>query len=222
MKVEEVMIHRRYIRALDIDLPPERLLHDLLESKHTRLPVFEGLQENIIGIVHTRDVFRAWSQRDTDGLEVDIVRKVMLPPRFIPLHTPLSDQLHRFREERNHVALIVDEYGNLEGLITLEDILEEIVGQIEDEHDDRMQAVTHEADGSILVPARMTVRDLNRAMGWHLPTDHANTIGGLLLRAAGEIPDIGVPIAVDSVIMEVLSKDYHRLLKIRIRPCKND
>ncbi len=168
MTVEEVMIHRKNIAMLDADQPTRDLIMQALASPHTRLPLYRGDKEEIIGILHAKDLLRATAPLRGELDDVDL-KAILREPWFIPETTPLQDQLDAFLRKRSHFALVIDEYGALQGLVTLEDIIEEIVGDIRDEHDVPVQGVRPQPDGSVNVDGWVTVRDLNRARGWSLP-----------------------------------------------------
>src|SRR6201999_2174793 len=180
MDVSQVMVHRMNIVLLDADLPPRELVAEALEAPHTRLPLYRDDPENIIGVLHAKDLLKALAEADggLDALDIAAIRR---DAWFIPDTTNLKDQLNAFLKARNHFALVVDEYGALQGLVTLEDILEEIVGDIEDEHDIVLPGVRPGPEGSVMVDGSVTIRDLNRAMNWDLPDDEAVTVAGLLI-----------------------------------------
>ena len=190
--VDEIMRHRRETEMIDADLAPEEIVSLMLASSHSRLPVYRGSDENILGVVHAKDLLREVERlghihatHDQAMAALDVV-KVAMKPYFIPDTTTLDEQMREFLKRRTHFALVVDEYGTLQGLITLEDILEEIVGEITDEFDlvDKSNALKRADDGSYLVEGAMTIRDLNRATDWALPDDEANTVAGLVIHEA--------------------------------------
>jgi Mg2+/Co2+ transporter CorB len=192
MDVSEVMVHRKGISMIDVELSPREILTAALDSTHSRLPLYRDEPENIVGVLHAKDLLQAIA--DADGrLETLDVIAIMRPPWFIPETTSLKEQLAAFLKRQSHFALVVDEYGALQGLVTLEDILEEIVGEIEDEHDVVVSGVrpSIEGDGSVMVDGSVTIRDLNRAMNWDLPDEEAVTVAGLLIHEARRIPDVG-------------------------------
>ncbi|NDW43914.1 HlyC/CorC family transporter [Ruegeria sp. PrR005] len=223
--VEEIMLHRSNILMLDADAEPEAILAQCLESPHTRLPVYRGEQENIIGVVHAKDLFRAMYAQvgGTDGntrrLKDFDITKVATAPYFVPETTTLDDQMRAFLRMRSHFALVVDEYGSLRGLITLEDILEEIVGEITDEFDLESETpVTRSEDGQFVVEGATTIRDLNRALDWTLPDDEANTVAGLVIHEAQMIPTIGQVFAFHGFRFEVTGREGNRITELKIRP----
>jgi len=222
--VEEIMLHRSGIEMIDAALPPQDILAQILESPRTRLPLFSGEPENIIGVIHAKDLLRAMhkllggEQTDTKGIAAFDVRKVSMPPYFVPETTTLDDQMRNFLKRKTHFALVVDEYGALQGLITLEDILEEIVGEIADEFDDHEEdQIEATSDGAYIVDGAMTIRDLNRAHDWNLPDDEANTVAGLVIHEAQLIPIEGQVFSFHGFRFEVLSKEENRLATLKIR-----
>jgi Mg2+/Co2+ transporter CorB len=190
MDVSEVMVHRKQIAMIDADLSPREILAVALESAHSRLPLYRGDPENIVGVLHAKDLLQAIADADGKLASLD-VPAIMRAPWFIPETTSLKDQLAAFLKRQTHFALVVDEYGALQGLVTLEDILEEIVGEIEDEHDVVLPGVRPAGDGSVKVDGSVTIRDINRALNWDLPDEEAVTVAGLLIHEARRIPDVG-------------------------------
>ncbi len=190
MDVGEVMVHRKAISMIDGDMSPREIVAAALDSAHSRLPIYRKDPENIVGLLHAKDLLRAISEADGRIDRVDLAA-IIRPAWFIPETTSLKDQLAAFLKRRTHFALVVDEYGVLQGLVTLEDILEESVGEIDDEHDVVVPGVRPGPDGSVVVDGSVTIRDLNRAMNWSLPDDEAVTVAGLLLHEAQRIPEVG-------------------------------
>lgn len=168
------------MRAINADDPPETCVREILESPFTRLPLWRGSADNIIGVVHSKDLLRALAEPNVEPETLDIV-KIAQKPWFVPDSTNLKDQLNAFLRRKLHLAIVVDEYGQVQGLVTLEDILEEIVGDIADEHDIDIQGVRQEPDGSIVVDGSVPIRDLNRALDWSLPDEEATTVAGLVI-----------------------------------------
>ncbi|NRP11782.1 HlyC/CorC family transporter [Aliiroseovarius crassostreae] len=219
--VEEIMLHRSKIEMIDADAPALDVLEQILASPHTRLPVYRGEQENIIGVLHAKDLSRAMYAFQSSGKSLDDfdVMQVVMEPYFIPETTTLDDQMRQFLHRHTHFALVVDEYGSLEGLITLEDILEEIVGEITDEFDSAdEEEITRTPDGHYLIDGAMTIRDLNRARDWQLPDDEANTIAGLVIHEAQMIPSEGQVFSFHGFRFEVLRRDGNRIAELKIRP----
>ncbi|GGH19216.1 Mg2+ and Co2+ transporter CorB, contains DUF21, CBS pair, and CorC-HlyC domains [Cribrihabitans marinus] len=223
--VEEIMLHRSNIQMIDANAEPEEILQQCLQSPHTRLPVYRDEPENIIGVVHAKDLFRAMYNQvgGTDGdssrLRNFDISRVSNAPYFVPETTTLDDQMRAFLRMRSHFALVVDEYGSLQGLITLEDILEEIVGEITDEFDpDSELQVQRTEDGHFLVDGAMTIRDLNRANDWSLPDEEANTVAGLVIHEAQMIPTVGQVFSFHNFRFEVTTRDGNRVTGLKIRP----
>jgi Mg2+/Co2+ transporter CorB len=217
MDVGEVMVHRKEIDTVDADLTPREILAAALASGHSRLPLYRDEPENIVGVLHNKDLLQAIADADGRIDAVDIAG-IIREPWFVPETTSLKDQLAAFLQRRTHFALVVDEYGALQGLLTLEDILEEIVGEIEDEHDVAVSGVTAAEDGSVSVDGSVTIRDLNRAMNWDLPDDEAVTVAGLLIAEARRIPEAGQTFTFHQHRFSVLERKVNRITKLRIWP----
>ncbi len=223
--VEEIMLHRSQIEMLDADLPPDELLAAVLNSPHTRLPLYKDQRENVVGVIHAKDLLRAVNRflREGDGKldsasDLDVL-KVSMKPYFIPETTPLNEQMREFLKRRSHFALVVDEYGDLRGLVTLEDILEEIVGEITDEMDPKAQKQIQAVEGGdYIVDGAMTIRDLNRETDWLLPDDEANTIAGLVIHEAQTIPEEGQIFAFHGFRFEVMARKDNRIMRLKVRP----
>ncbi|MVO14367.1 HlyC/CorC family transporter [Parasedimentitalea huanghaiensis] len=223
--VDEIMLHRSKIEMIDAANDPHAILEQCLNSPYTRLPLFRDEPENIIGVVHAKDLLREMYTKiggpegDAAALRDFQISGVAKPPYFIPETTTLDDQMRQFLRQRAHFALVVDEYGSLQGLITLEDILEEIVGEITDEFDTATETpVEKTADGNFLVDGAMTIRDLNRATEWTLPDDEANTVAGLVIHEAQMIPTIGQVFSFHGFRFEVTDRAGNRVTGIKIRP----
>jgi Mg2+/Co2+ transporter CorB len=215
--VSDVMHHRQDIEMIDADLPPQKIVETVVGSPYTRLPLWRGEPENVIGVLHAKALLRQVEAARDDLSRIN-VEEISAPPWFIPESTSLLDQLRAFRRRREHFALVVDEYGSLMGVVTLEDILEEIVGDISDEHDIVPVGVRPQADGSFLVDGRVTIRNLNRRFEWRLPDDEAATIAGLVIQIAKVIPDPGRVFRFNGFRFEVVRRRGNRLTAIRITP----
>jgi len=217
MDVSQVMVHRMSIHMIDADLPARELVDAVLESSHTRVPLYRHDPENIVGVLHAKDLLQALAAADgkIDGLAID---KILREAWFIPETTNLKDQLNAFLRKQSHFALVVDEYGALQGLVTLEDILEEIVGEIEDEHDVSLPGVRRQADGSVNVNGSVPIRDLNRAMDWDLPDDQAVTVAGLVIHEAQTIPKIGQTFIFHGHRFQVVKRVRNQITALRISP----
>jgi len=217
MDVSQVMVHRTNIAMLDADQPVRQVVAEALEAPFTRLPLYRREPENIVGVLHAKDLARAMEAVGGDLDRIDIL-SVANEPWFIPDTTNLKDQLNAFLRRRNHFALTVDEYGALRGLVTLEDILEEIVGEIEDEHDFTVEGVRRQADGSVNVDGVVTIRDLNRALDWDLPDDEAVTVAGLVIHEAQTIPDPGQTFIFFGHRFQILRRQRNQVTAIRVSP----
>jgi Mg2+/Co2+ transporter CorB len=217
LDLADVMVHRTAMKSIDISRPARDILDYVLENGFTRYPVWRENPDNIIGVLHTRDLLAALAGAKGRIGAIDI-EKLLLKPWFVPESTPVADQLSAFLRRKMHFAIIVDEYGELMGLVTLEDIMEEIVGDIADEHDREAPGVTREKSGSYIVEGAMPVRDLNRMYDWQLPEDEATTIAGLVIHEAQMIPEAGQVFTFHGFRFEVLERQKNRLTKIRMTP----
>ena len=216
LEVSDVMVHRMAMRMVDADAPPAAVIREILESPFTRVPVWRGANDNIVGVVHARDLLRALHEVDNDFARVDLM-KVASRPWFVPDTTTLPDQLNAFLRRKAHIAIVVDEYGEVEGLVTLEDIIEEIVGDIADEHDIDVQGVRQQADGSVIVDGSVPIRDLNRALGWTLPDEEAVTIAGLVIHETQSIPDEKQAFTFHGTRFVVLKRVRNRIVRLRVK-----
>ncbi|MBI2236186.1 MAG: HlyC/CorC family transporter [Magnetospirillum sp.] len=217
VEVGEVMVHRRAVVAIDAAQPAADLVDQVLKSPYTRLPLWRGQPDNVIGVVHAKDLLRAVRALDGDVEKLDI-GEIASDPWFIPESTSLLEQLKAFRERREHFALVVDEYGSLLGVVTLEDILEEIVGDIADEHDVAVAGVRPQDDGSFIVDGSVTIRDLNREYEWKLPDDEATTVAGLVLHESRQIPEVGQAFRFYGFRFEVLRRNRNQITTLKLVP----
>jgi Mg2+/Co2+ transporter CorB len=217
LTVDDVMVHRKNLVMLDIEQPVEDILETALTSAHTRLPLYRGDAENIVGVLHVRDLARAYHEAKGDPAAISI-ETIKREPWFVPETTELLDQLNAFRAKREHFALAVDEYGALMGVVTLEDILEEIVGEIEDEHDVAPAGgPVPDPDGTVVVDGATGIRDINRALDWSLPDDEAVTVAGLVIHEAQTIPEPGQVFRFHGVEFEILERRRNQITKLRLR-----
>ena len=222
--VEEIMLHRSSIEMINFNDEPKEILAQCMASNHTRLPVYKDEPENIIGVIHAKDLARSMYGKISGPdasleslLSLDI-SSVIMKPYFVPDTTALDEQMRQFLRRRTHFALVVDEYGSLEGMITLEDIIEEIVGEISDEFDpDSNEAIKPDTDGVYELDGTMTIRDLNRAMDWNLPDEDANTLAGLILHEAQMIPAVGQVFWFHGFRFEVAGREANRITVVRVR-----
>jgi Mg2+/Co2+ transporter CorB len=220
LEVSDIMIHRTAMRAVNADEPPEVAIRTILESPYTRMPVWRGATDNIIGVIHAKDLIRALAEPNVEPQDIDIV-KIAQKPWFVPDTTNLKDQLNAFLRRKTHFAVVVDEYGEVQGVVTLEDILEEIVGDISDEHDLEIQGVRQDSDGSIVVDGGVPIRDLNRAMDWQLPDEEATTIAGLVIHESKTIPEERQAFTFYGKRFIVLKREKNRITRLRIRPIES-
>lgn len=219
--VDEIMRHRSGIEMIDASLTPSEILDRALASPHTRLPLYRDDTENIIGVLHVKELLREVHRLRVEGADIDTIDpvRVAMKPYFVPDTTTLTEQMREFQQRRAHFALVVDEYGALQGLITLEDILEEIVGEITDETDVVVRGgmIRKAEDGDWLIDGAMTIRDLNRAMDWSLPDDEANTVAGLVIHEAMTIPDEGQIFRFHGFRFVVVQRRENRIAKLKLR-----
>ncbi|HER25795.1 MAG TPA: HlyC/CorC family transporter [Rhodospirillales bacterium] len=219
VQVGEILIHRKDVVMVDADQDPEKVVEEVLASPYTRIPLWRGKPENIVGVLHAKALLRAVQALDKDlGLDDLDVVALAVEPWFIPEQTNLLDQLQAFRTRQEHFALMVDEYGSLMGIVTLEDILEEIVGEISDEHDETFPGVVAGADGSFVAQGSVTIRDLNREFGWGLPDEEAATIAGLILHETRRLPEQGQIFTFHGLKFEILRRQRQQITSIKITP----
>jgi Mg2+/Co2+ transporter CorB len=217
LEVYDVMIHRTDMDSVNADDPIETIITEILASHHTRIPIWKDANDNIVGVVHAKDLVRAIRDASRDFSKINIM-KVATKPWFVPDTTSLQDQLNAFLRRKAHIAIVVDEYGDVQGLITLEDILEEIVGDIADEHDIDVQGCRPQPDGSVLVDGSVPIRDLNRALDWQLPDTEATTIAGLVIHETQSIPKEKQAFTFHGKRFTILKREKNRITRLRIRP----
>ncbi len=219
--VEEIAVHRRKVITINADLPISEIIEQVANCPYTRIPLWKERPENIVGVVHAKALLRAIHSAEGKIDDLDIT-SIAAQPWFVPETTNLLDQLNAFRDRREHFSLVVDEYGTLVGVVTLEDILEEIVGDIGDETDIPVAGVRPEKDGSYTVEGSVTLRDLNRELDWQLPDDKASTVAGLVLYEARKIPDLGQNFMFHGFRFQIMRKNRNQLTLIRITPPSPD
>lgn len=217
VEVGQIMIHRRQVASIDADQKPSAILEQALASRHTRIPIWRGQPDNVIGVLHAKALLQALRAHRGDPEAINIL-EVATRPWFIPESTKLLDQLEAFRRRHEHFALVVDEYGALLGVVTLEDILEEIVGDIAERHEYRMPGVRPQSDGSYVVDGHVTIRELNREFDWHLPDEAADTIAGLVLHEARRIPEVGQVFNFYGFRFEILRRRRNQIQALRLMP----
>jgi Mg2+/Co2+ transporter CorB len=217
LQVADIMVHRTKMETINADDTPQNIIDDLLRSQYTRVPIWKDEPENIIGVLHTKDLLSALGRAGWDVTKLDILG-FAVEPWFVPDTTGLKDQLNQFLKRKAQMALVVDEYGEVQGLITLEDILEEIVGQIADEHDTHEAAIRPQPDGTVNVDGTVAIRDINRQMNWNMPDEEATTIAGLVIHEAQTIPEPGQVFTFYGYRFEVLRKTRNKITALRVSP----
>ena len=218
--IEEIMTHRKNVSMLDASEPIEKIIEEALESPYTRMPVYREDTDNIIGVLHAKALMRELKTRERNGEDIDDIdiEELAADPWFVPESTALHDQLQAFKSRREHFAVVVDEYGSFMGIVTLEDILEEIVGEIDDEHDETVVGVRKQTDGSYLVEGDVTIRDLNREFDWNLPGDSDySTLAGLIIHEAKIVPDVGQSFTFYDFRFDIVKKQRNQLKLVRVK-----
>ncbi len=216
VEVSEIITHRKQVSSIDVSLPPAEIVSAVLDSPHTRLPLWRDDPDNILGVLHAKALLRAVQTQPGALAELDVLA-IAIPPWFIPESTDLLSQLQAFRARHEHFAIVVDEYGEVLGIVTLEDILEEIVGEIADEHDVVIEGVKLQKDGAIMVDGAVTIRDLNRQFEWQLPDEEAATVAGLVLHEARSIPEVGQAFVFHGFRFEILGRQRNQITSIKIK-----
>lgn len=216
LQVSDIMIHRTKMETMEADADPQDIIDEILKSQFTRMPLWRDEPENIVAVLHTKDLLTALGRVGWDVSKLDIMSFAQ-EPWFVPDTTSLKTQLNQFLKRKAQMALVVDEYGEVQGLITLEDILEEIVGQIADEHDTHEMSIRPQADGTVNVDGTVAIRDLNRHMDWKLPEEEATTIAGLVIHEAQTIPEPGQVFIFHGYRFEILRKSRNKIAAIRIK-----
>lgn len=220
LQVSDIMIHRTKMETINADEPAAEIVDDAVKSKYSRLPIWKDEPENIIGVLHTKDLLASLAQVQWDVSKLDLA-SFSKEPWFIPDTTRLKEQLNQFLKGQTQMALVVDEYGEVQGLITLEDILEEIVGQIADEHDAQDMAIRPQTDGTVNVDGSVPIRDLNRQMDWDLPDEEATTVAGLVIHEAQTIPEPGQVFTFYGYRFEILRKNRNKIAALRVTPIES-
>ncbi len=217
LDVGKVMTHRKQVEMIDLEQPAELTLEELLTTQYSRLPLWKDQPENIVGVIHVKTVLKEMYTKGTQARDLDLA-KIAVEPWFVPNTTTLFDQLQAFRKRREHIALVVDEYGTYMGIVTLEDILEEIVGDIDDETDEIVTGVRRQPNGSYMIDGNVTVRELNREFHWDLPEGEYSTIAGLLLYQAQRLPEVGQSFNFFDFRFDVVKRQRHQITLVRITP----
>ncbi|NQW01199.1 MAG: HlyC/CorC family transporter [Rhodospirillales bacterium] len=221
VQVSEIMTHRRNATTIDVGLPESEAIDQILASPYTRIPLWRDDPDNIVGVLHAKALLREIRIQSGKSTSIDLVG-LAATPWFIPEQTLLLDQLEAFRQRREHFAIVVDEYGGLMGIVTLEDIIEEIVGDIDDEHDLTVEEVLREHDGSFILDGSTTIRDLNRQYDWALPDEEAATLAGLILHESRRIPQVGQSFMFHKFRFDILERQRNQITSIRVTPHSPD
>jgi Mg2+/Co2+ transporter CorB len=215
VQVVEIMTHRKNVTTIDVDLPVTECVSEILDSPYTRVPLWQDNPDNIVGVLHAKALLRALQASNGKTEDLDLVA-LAADPWFIPEQSLLLDQLEAFRQRREHFALVVDEYGSLLGVVTLEDIIEEIVGEIDDEHDVTANDARQDIDGSLIVDGSATIRDINREYEVGLPDEEAATIAGLILHESRRIPQVGQSFIFHDIRFDILERQRHQITSVRM------
>jgi Mg2+/Co2+ transporter CorB len=220
LKVSDVMVHRTEMVSLNADDPAEKIVKEVLESRYSRIPLWKESPDNITGILHAKDLLLALHAAGNDVAKIDIA-KLEKAPWFVPQTRPVEDQLRAFLRRKTHFALVVDEYGEMMGTVTLEDVMEEIVGDISDEHD-AVDDLRRHPDGSVTLDGAVPIRDLNRSLDWKLPDDEATTVAGLVIHEAKMIPEPGQTFTFHGYRFQVLRRSRNRITSLRVMPLRKE
>lgn len=215
--VIDTMVHRKNVMMIDLNRSIDDIINEIIKSPYSRIPLYRGKPDNIVGVIHAKWLMRELQSSRTDWSAINL-EAAAFEPWFIPDTTTLFDQLQAFRNRGEHFAFIVDEYGEFCGIVTLEDILEEIVGDISDEHDQRMPGVRRQSNGTYLINGEVTIRDLRREFEWDLPEGDYSTVAGLLLRESRCVPDIGQSYKFYKHKFDVLRRHRNQITLIRVTP----
>lgn len=219
--IEDIMIHRKKVLMIDVDQPVEKIVEEMLSSQYTRVPLWKDNPDNIVGVIHAKQLLH--ELMDVRGNVSDInMSRITMEPWFVPETTNLYDQLQAFRARKAHFAVVIDEYGTFMGIATLEDILEEIVGDIDDEHDEEVSGVRKLLNGSYVIDGAVPIRDLNRALEWGLPHEEYATLAGLILYESQMVPDMGQSFRFHGFQMDVIRKQRNQITLIRVTPSKDE
>jgi Mg2+/Co2+ transporter CorB len=221
ISVSEIMVHRLQMEMIDTGQPVEAIISDVISSTHSRIPLWKDEPDNIVGILHAKSLLK--EIRANKQLNHDDIMAITNKPWFVPETTSLKEQLHAFRRERQHFAIVVDEYGDIKGMVTLEDIIEEIVGNIDDEHD-RIQPIEliPAGENAYMFDGSMTIRDVNRLLEWDLPDEDASTVAGLILHEAREIPESGASFVFHGMKFDIVRRRGNQITRVRIEKLEDE
>ncbi len=210
--VREIMVPRTDMACVTVDAAVREVLNSIIACGHSRLPVFDGTIDNIVGLIYAKDLLKYWGM-DESAVEL---KNILRPPYFIPESKNLEELLHEFKKKRIHIAIVIDEYGGTSGLVTIEDLLEQIVGDIQDEYDLEEEWLVEEADGAVIVDARLPIEELEEHFGIEIEREKFDTVGGLIFHLTGRIPAAGEEVADGAILLTVLDADERRIGKVRI------
>lgn len=210
--VREIMVPRTDIQALEVESPVEDVAKLVVDAGHSRLPVYEGTIDKIVGVVYAKDLLKYWVNKGKDVKLVDVMR----PPLFVPETKVISDLLKEMKVERVHIATVVDEYGGTSGLVTIEDILEEIVGDIQDEYDVEEEEFVEAGEGRYLVDARMDIDEFSEKLGIEIPKEDFDTLGGFLVHMVNKIPVVNERIEYENICFTIADADERRISRVEV------
>ncbi len=211
--IDEIMVHRSNVKMINADLPVKDIVSAALASPHTRIPMWKDNRDNIVGILHIRDLLKALHSHGFNYSKV-YAADFMSEPWFIPNHALVSQQLNEFRKRRSHFAMVIDEYGDLQGIVTLEDVIEEIVGQIDDEHDKQVERIIRKSAARFVIDGSISIRDLNREMNWTLPGEEASTLAGLIINHATRLPEQGENFIINNLKMTIAVRKRNQIKSV--------
>ncbi|HEX9023303.1 MAG TPA: hemolysin family protein [Geobacteraceae bacterium] len=216
--VREIMVPRTDMACVTVNAPVREVLNSIIACGHSRIPVFDGTVDNIVGLIYAKDLLKYWGM---DEAQVEL-KNILRPPYFIPESKNLEELLHEFKKKRIHIAIVIDEYGGTSGLVTIEDLLEQIVGDIQDEYDLEEEWLVEEADGAIVVDARLPIEELEEHFGIEIEREKFDTVGGLIFHLTGRIPAVGEKVENGAIRLTVLEADERRIGKVRINRLAKD
>jgi CBS domain containing-hemolysin-like protein len=210
--VREIMVPRTDMASVTLDATFRDVLSSIIDCGHSRIPVFDGTIDNIVGLVYAKDLLKYWGMDES----AVVLRKILRTPYFIPETKNLEELLHEFKKKRIHIAIVIDEYGGTSGLVTIEDLLEQIVGDIQDEYDLEEEWLVEGADGAAVVDARLPIEDLEEHFGIEIERDKFDTVGGLIVHLTGRIPAAGEVVEIGAIRLTVLEADARKIKKVSI------
>lgn len=210
--VREIMVPRNDMASISVDAPVREALDTIIACGHSRIPVYGGTMDNIVGLLYAKDLLRFWG-KDEEPIEL---KGVMRPPFFIPETKNLEELLQEFRKKRVHIAIVIDEYGGTSGLVTIEDLLEQIVGDIQDEYDIEEEWIIEETDGTVVVDGRLSIEELEEHLGIQVEREKFDTVGGLVFHLTGRIPVSGEVVTAQDIRITVLAADERRVTRLRV------